>query len=494
MLVDLAGNDGLLLVAAGHAARRCDRALARAHVVLLDQALSVGADVLAAQEAGLVGEFGFKIALEHHIVLKRIVEHEAVLVPVLRDMAHAHETALPDGRVGNILALKRDFAAHGRLQTGQGVDKLRLAVAVDTGDADDLARADTERHVFDGVVLMDLGGDRQVLDGQDLAARLERAFFHVEADVSADHHGRQLLRRGIRGFDRADALALAQDGDAVGDLHDLVQLVGNEEDALALGREILHDLHQLLDLLRRQNGRRLVEDQDLVVAVEHFENFGALLHTDGDILDDRVGIDVQTVFLGQIENLFARVLLLQKAHLVRLNAEDDVVEDREALDQLEVLVHHADAERVRVVRVADLNLAAVLVDLALLRLVQAEQDAHKRRFASAVFAEQGVDFTLFQPQGDVVVGDDSGETFCDVQHLNRVIRFQVLSPSFRFYGPRLRGRKPLYPVYYKPAHKSKLFCTSCLFFVKKLPPAAAEARKNRPAYAAAAVCFAFTRP
>jgi len=47
----------------------------------------------------------------------------------------------------------------------------------------------------------------------------------------------------------------------------------------------------------------------------------------------------------------------------------------------------------------------------------------------------------------------------------------------------------LYLVYYKPADKSKLFCSSCLFFVKKLPPAAAEARKNRPAYAAAALKF-----
>ena len=39
--------------------------------------------------------------------------------------------------------------------------------------------------------------------------------------------------------------------------------------------------------------------------------------------------------------------------LRRLHAEDDVVQHREALDQLEVLVHHADAEGVGVVRVFD---------------------------------------------------------------------------------------------------------------------------------------------
>ena len=194
-------------------------------------------------------------------------------------------------------------------------------------------------------------------------------FFHVEADVSADHHGRQLLRRGIRGFDRTDALALAQDGDAVGTSMISFSLWEMKRMLLPSAARFFMICMSSSISCGVRNGRRLVEDQDLVVAVEHFENFGALLHTDGDILDDRVGIDVQTVFLGQIENLFARVLLLQEAHFVRLDAENDVVEDREALDQLEVLVHHADAERVRVVRVADLNLAAVLVDLALLRLV-----------------------------------------------------------------------------------------------------------------------------
>ena len=39
-------------------------------------------------------------------------------------------------------------------------------------------RADLKDDVFDGVVLVDLGGDRQALDVQhDLAAGLQRAFF-----------------------------------------------------------------------------------------------------------------------------------------------------------------------------------------------------------------------------------------------------------------------------------------------------------------------------
>ena len=52
--------------------------------------------------------------------------------------------------------------------------------------------------------------------------------------------------------------------------------------------------------------------------------------------------------------------------------------------------------------------------------------------ACAVFTEQGVDLTLFELQGDVVVGDDTGETFCDVEHLDRVLRFQVFRPPSVF--------------------------------------------------------------
>ena len=76
-------------------------ALTGTDIVLIDELFGVGADVPAAQEARLVGELRLKVALEHHVVLERIVEHKAVLVTVLRDVAHAHHAALADGRMGD---------------------------------------------------------------------------------------------------------------------------------------------------------------------------------------------------------------------------------------------------------------------------------------------------------------------------------------------------------------------------------------------------------
>ena len=255
---------------------------------------------------------------------------------------------------------------------------------------------------------------------------------HDEFDIAADHHAGKLRLVGLGDVDGADVLALAQDGAAVSDRHDLVELMGNEEDGLSLGRQILHDLEELFDLLRRQNGRRLVEDEDLIVAIEHLEDLGALLHADRDVLDQCIGVNVQAVALGELQHLLARVHLLQKAALVRLDAEDDIVENREALDELEMLVHHADAQCICIVGVVDLDLNTVFLDGAFLRLIQAEEHTHERGFSRAVFAEQGVNLTVLQLERDVIICDDAGEAFGDIQHLNRIrLVAQSNSSSYR---------------------------------------------------------------
>ena len=137
-----------------------------------------------------------------------------------------------------------------------------------------------------------------------------------------------------------------------------------------------------------------------------------------------------TFALGKGDDLFPRLLFLQKACLVRLDAEDDVVEHREALDELEMLVHHADVEIVCVVGVVDLHDLTVFPDDAVLGLIQTKQHAHQRRFAGTVFAQQRVNFSLFKLEGDVVIGADAGEFLCDIQHLNDIFRFGQILHSF----------------------------------------------------------------
>ena len=63
VFVDLAGDDGLLLVAAGHAAHDGGAALTAADVVLSDELIGVLADFIGLDEAALL-ELGLPVALD----------------------------------------------------------------------------------------------------------------------------------------------------------------------------------------------------------------------------------------------------------------------------------------------------------------------------------------------------------------------------------------------------------------------------------------------
>ena len=305
--VDLAGDDGLLLIAAGHAARNRDRPLAGAHVILLDQLFGVLAGFVEADEAVAL-ELRLLETLQNQVLLQREVQNQAVLVPVLGNMAHARVAALPDGGVGDIVPTEGDLAAGRLFQPGQGIDQVGLAVAVDARDAHDLARAGGEGNVLHGIALVQAGGHAQMLHSQHGVGGLCRVLLHHQLHGTADHHAAQFLLRGGGGVYRAHVAALAQHRHAVGNLHDLVELVGDEQNALALLGQPPHDLHQLFDFLRGEHGGGLVKDEHLVIAVEHLENLHALLHAHGDVLDFGVQIHLEAIALAQGKHLFPRGL------------------------------------------------------------------------------------------------------------------------------------------------------------------------------------------
>ena len=353
-----------------------------------------------------------------------------MLVAVFGDMAHAVLGALADGFTGDVLAVQRNGAAGQFFQAGQAVDELGLAVALNARQADDLAAVHLERNILDGVFLVLAVVHGHVLHVQHHLAGVGRLFLDLKLDITAHHHAGKLFLGGVLDLHSAHILALAQNGAAVCHRHDLVELVGDEEDGFALFLEPAHDLHQLVDLLRRQNSRGLVEDQDLIVAVEHFQDLHALLHSNGNVADEGVRVHPQAVLLAQGHDLFAGLGFLQKAHLVGLHAQDDIVQHAEALHQLEVLVHHADAKRVRVVGIPDGDLLAIFEDLALFRLIQAEQHAHQRALACTVLAKQGVYLTFTQLQGDIIVCLNARKFLGNMEHLDHKVLCQSAHSPF----------------------------------------------------------------
>ena len=268
---------------------------------------------------------------------------------------------------------------------------------------------------------MDLGGDGHILNIKDNVTGMGRLLLHVEVDISADHHGGELFDGGVFGVDRADVSAFAEDGAAVGNLHDLVELMGDKENGLAFSGEILHDLHELGDFLRGEDGSGLIKNENFIVAIEHFENFGSLLHADSDVFNFGIRINMKAVLFREGHNLFAGFFLLQEPHFVRLNTHNDVVKNGEAFHQLEMLMNHTDAESIGIIWVVDFHFHPVFFDDAFLRLIKTEEHTHQGALARTVFSEQCMNFAFFQLKGDIIIGNDTGESFGNVQHFYSIL-------------------------------------------------------------------------
>ena len=254
------------------------------------------------------------------------------------------------GRVLELAPADDDPPGVRMAETGEGVDQLALPVVVDACDPDDLAGAHLERDPAD---LLDpaVVDDAKVLDLEERLAHRRRRLLDPEHDLAADHQlrepglGRALARHGV------DLLAAAQDADPVGDLEHLVELVRDEDDRLALGLEVAEDPEELERLLRRQYGRRLVEDEDVRVPVEGLEDLDALLLADGDVGDQRIRVDLELELRRELADAGAGCRVVEHdPGVCRLVGQDDVLGHGHDRDEHEVLVHHPDPAVDRVLR------------------------------------------------------------------------------------------------------------------------------------------------
>ena len=95
-----------------------------------------------------------------------------------------------------------------------------------------------------------------------------------------------------------------------------------------------------------------------------------------------------------------------------------------------MLVHHADAQCVGIIGVADGDLLAIFQDLALFWLIQAEQHAHQRTFARAILAQKGVYLALAQLQGDIIVCLNARKFLGNMEHLDHKVLCQSAHSPF----------------------------------------------------------------
>ena len=81
---------------------------------------------------------------------------------------------------------------------------------------------------------------------------------------------------------------------------DLADLVRDEDEAAAVVDHLVQDAEEVVDLVRRQHGGRLVEDEERDVSIERLDDLDPLALADGELPDDRVRVDVEPVPGGEL--------------------------------------------------------------------------------------------------------------------------------------------------------------------------------------------------
>ena len=90
-----------------------------------------------------------------------------------------------------------------------------------------------------------------------------------------------------------------------------------------------------------------------------------------------------------------------------------------------MLMHHADPQRDRVVRIPDQRRLPVNIYLAAVSFIKAVCDPHDRRFSSSILTDDRMDSALFDLDRNVVIGDNITEGFCDVTEFEHGFWFLV---------------------------------------------------------------------
>src|SRR5664280_2168720 len=338
VLLDLAGQQQLLHVPTR---KDLDRRISQwySDVELLNEFVSIRAGSTVVDECSPA--HGLLLVLPQHGVLDRgKIGHESHAQPVGRDVVHPCGCQRAWRRVGHIDALDRNVSADEVAQSRDAFRQLDLTVAGDTGETHDLTTVDGDTQLVeshDTTVIIGLS----VFDLEDLPAQFDLLAFQAEQDLTPDHHLCKFTLRDRSRVDGAYQLSLPEHSDAIGNGHDLVEFMADEDNGFTLRLHLSEDAEQLLRLLRRQDGSRLIQDQDASALEQCLDDLDTLLFTHGQLPYLGIGVDVKIVLLCYGLNLVGHRLLVY-IETLRLQSQDDILDDREGIDQHEMLMDHPD--------------------------------------------------------------------------------------------------------------------------------------------------------
>ncbi len=295
------------------------------------------------------------------------------------------------------------------LQPGQGAHQFGLTIALDTGDADDLA----VRHGKADII--ELSAAERLHRKVDVVGASRSLGWECRAKCPADDQAQQLFVANFIDSPDAANLAVAQHGDPLGDLAYLCQAVCDVDD----GRP---GFDQLPDMAEEHVGRflaersgRFVEDEHPGLDGERLGDLEQVLLRHGQGIGSRMQGYVQAHIL---QRGFDRRMSRFLAEPLRRKSNLEILEHRKIIQNGGVLIRNRYSKRCGELRRNRRNDAAAELDLAAIGLQCAGYDIHERRFARPVFAEERMNLPLVEFGIDVLKCRHTRIVFGDIRQPN----------------------------------------------------------------------------
>ena len=295
------------------------------------------------------------------------------------------------------------------IQCGQ---QFVLAVARHAGYAHHFSGTHLERHALQFGTELVLARQAQAIHLEHLLAG--RAGLLAQGRrLRADHHAAErgvalLLRIALSTHTPA-----SQHGTGRAQGTDFMQLVADIQNAAALGGQTPQHLEQALHRLRREHGSGLVQNQQARIGQQGADDLDALALAYPQRMHGTLRIQRQAVD----GSLLADHGLDLRQAVAAIQTEPDVLGHRERIEQAEVLEHHGDAQRTRLLRRFHTYRLAIDGNAAFVSLHSAVDDLHQRGFAGAVLTQHGMDLSRLYRERDSLVGCDTGVALGNVGKL-----------------------------------------------------------------------------
>ncbi len=354
-----------------------------------------------------------------HVLRDRRLQHEPVPLAVFAHQGQAGRDRLrraferPPDRAPAHRQAPRHPAARG---AEERADEGGASGAHEAADAQHLALAHFEVDVVQHLAArVHRVLHRPALDlEQGLARGLGRARVEV-LHLAADHHRDHLVRGELAGAVGGHRPAVAQHGDAVRDLEDLLQAVADVDGRHAPRPQLADDGQQPLRIRLGQGGGGLVEDEDARVLGQRLGDLDHLLLADAQLLHRPIGVDVQSHAGEGGLGVGRDRVPVDEAAPHRLVPQHQVLRHRELGDESQLLGDERDAVRLGGLQGAEVHGLPAQEDLAAVGPagIEPAEDLDQRALAGAVFAAERVDLALLEVEGNAVEGADAGELLRD---------------------------------------------------------------------------------